>query len=64
MVEDHYNAVQLSANLCASTMPIQLPSGNTAHYLAAIDAAAIYVALPARVGALSLLLRFVVRGVL
>jgi hypothetical protein len=32
-------------------MPIVLPSGNTAAYLAAIDAAAIYVALPPRIGA-------------
>ena len=33
-------------------MHIALPSGNTAHYLAAIDAAAIYIALP-RIGAAS-----------
>jgi hypothetical protein len=33
-------------------MHIALPSGNTAHYLAAINAAAIYIALP-RVGAAS-----------
>ena len=33
-------------------MHIALPSGNTAHYLAAINAAAIYIALP-RIGAAS-----------
>ena len=46
------NAERLSANTRASAMHIALPCGNTAHYLAAINAAAIYIALP-RVGAAS-----------